>query len=90
MRPSSWSRVCPLRRGIPVCHVCPDDQSIVGTCIVSSQLARNWRCTHHTPGSLVVMYVYLLVQRVEVVFFSPQLCVLVLVEGVLRNELPSS
>ena len=37
MRPSSWSRVCPLRRGIPVCRVCLDDQSIVGTCIVSLQ-----------------------------------------------------
>ena len=90
MRPSSWSRVCRLRRGILVCRVCLDDQSIVGTCIVSLQLAWNRRCTHHTPGFLVVMYIYLLVQRVEVVFLSPQLCVLVLVEGVLRNELPSS
>lgn len=49
-----------------------------------------WRCTHHTPSFLVVMYVYFLVQGVKAILLSPQFCILELGEGILRDELSSS
>ncbi len=66
-------------------------QSIVGTAIVSvAQNPDGWTWTHELPHSLVLMYIYVLVECVKLVLLAPYFCVLELNKGFLGVELSRS
>ena len=91
MRRSSFDPACQFHTHILVSLSYLFDQSIVGTVIVSvTQDPEGGTRTHELPHSLILLYVYVLVQCVELILLAPNFRVLELNIGFLRVELSRS
>lgn len=63
------------------------DTELVSNCRMSEHNASE---AYNTSRFLIVMDVYVFVKSVQLIFFSPYLCVLELFQGILWGKFPSS